>query len=199
MWFTDGRPYDGNWSDGRFDGTGTLSTAAYEYTANSPRAMPPYHRPRHHELQAKWRSTKELFKRNREGRGTMKWPSSIAYTGQWKDDKIKGFGKVTWLNGDWSEANWDGSFANIWAGEGQQGKDRARWHDKGKVYVGATKGWLRHGFGTLTTPDYKFEGNHETGIEMGASRLPSWPRRRSLIASMSMTNGWMTSCYHAVT
>jgi hypothetical protein len=172
MWFNDGRSYEGNWSARTFHGTGALRTARFEYIGDfskgkiTGQGTMSYIR---NGVYEGW-----FLNDKREGRGTMKWNSGITYTGEWKDDKIKGFGKVTWPNGDWWEANWDGSFNDIWEGKGQQGKGRACWHQKsngGKVYVGATKGGLRHGFGTLTTTEYKFEGNFTNGNRDGRFKV----------------------------
>ncbi|GIK07160.1 hypothetical protein Aspvir_002815 [Aspergillus viridinutans] len=172
MWFNGGNYYDGNWSYGRYHGTGVLKTATFEYTGDFAAGLVTGQGIMNYNDKGLYQGW--FLNGGRHGRGTMKWNNGIVYTGQWKTDAIKGFGKVTWPNGDWWEATWDGSFSSIWAGKGQQGKGRARWHDKrneGKVYVGATKGGLRHGFGTLTTLEYKFEGNFQDGRRDGRFKV----------------------------
>ncbi|RHZ58034.1 hypothetical protein CDV55_101482 [Aspergillus turcosus] len=161
MWFTSGNFYEGMC---RYHGKGTLRTATFEYTGDFSKGWITGQGTMNYKDKGEYRGW--FLKRKREGQGYMKWAGGITYNGQWKNDKIKGYGTVTWPNGDWWEARWEGSFTDIFAGKGQHGKGRARWHNKshqGIVYVGDTKDGLRHGFGTLTKPEYKYEGNFTKG------------------------------------
>ncbi|EAW19898.1 MORN repeat protein [Aspergillus fischeri NRRL 181] len=172
MWLTNGKYYNGTWSDGRYHGTGTLKTAEFEYTGSFSKGYITGEGTMTYKGKGVYQGW--FDKRRREGRGTMIWNNGIKYAGIWVDDKINGFGKVTWPNGDWFESNWNGAFSDIWVGKGQHGPGRAYWHwkgDGGDLYFGATMDRYRHGLGTLTTRDYKFEGNFRNGARHGTFKV----------------------------
>ncbi len=42
----------------------------------------------------------DIVNNKREGRGTQVWPDQSKYEGDWKDNKVWGYGKFSNINGD---------------------------------------------------------------------------------------------------
>lgn len=169
MWFDNGDYYEGAWSNGCYHGNGTLKTSAYEYDGVFSLGKITGQGKMSYKGDGVYEGW--LVDRKKQGMGTMSWPNGIRYTGQWDSDRINGDGKVTWPNGDWWEATWDGSPQEIWDATTQKGKGRTRWHSDGDIYEGPTKGEYRHGFGTLTTPERKYEGNFKDSNRDGKFKV----------------------------
>lgn len=150
--FTDGRKYEGNWVDGKYDGQG-------EYTwGNGEKYVGKF--------QCGLRSGKGIVIYNKGGR----------YNGQWKDDKKEGYGEYTFANGDKYAGNWVSGSRN---GKGIMScidgrKYDVEWKDDkkhgwgeftfsgGDKYVGEWKNGFRSGKGVQNYQiGSKFDGEWE--------------------------------------
>ncbi|KAF7164157.1 hypothetical protein CNMCM5623_008847 [Aspergillus felis] len=165
MWFNDGSSYIGAWSKGSFHGTGFFRTRTFDYNGEFANGKITGKGTKSYKQLGEYKGW--FINGKREGQGKMTWADGGTYDGQWINDKMDGAGKMTWPNGDWWQSTWRGTISETKAGKGQHGPGRAHWHNKPRhpevLYVGDTKDGLRHGLGTLTKPEHKYEGNFTNG------------------------------------
>ena len=145
----DGAVYEGNWSHGKRDGYGKMTTASGDVYEG-----PFVDGKRHGEGTYRWADgayyTGAWVENQRTGNGVMVYSSGSRYEGQFVNGKLHGTGTYTWTDG----ARYVGSYVDGL----RHGQGKMKYSD-GAVYEGNWAGGKRNGQGTMVYAN----GNRYTG------------------------------------
>jgi uncharacterized protein YodC (DUF2158 family) len=139
MTYVNGDVYEGNWSEGKRHGQGTMTYANKDfYTGNWHKGM------RHGEALSlingeavrQWENDKPKIEIKWD---VLNWDSGNSYEGWCKNGRPHGEGKKTYADGSWKKGEFEeGQFIS---GEGKI------IYESGDYYEGELKGLKRHGYG----------------------------------------------------
>jgi len=146
--------YKGEWQDGKRNGKGTFTWAAYGCFAggdtNICKDCIPIPCMDTDEYVGEWRDGKE------HGQGTYIYSDGDKYVGEWKDGKKNGQGTYTKddgrneYTGEWKSGDYHGKGTYIYS--------------EGDKYVGEFQDGFKHGFGTYTySSGSKYVGEYKQG------------------------------------
>ncbi len=105
-------------------------------------------------------------KDGKQGEFIIKFESGHLYEGNYQNNKMHGYGKMTWVSGqtyDTYQGNWE---KGIRRGYGKYT------FESGNVYEGNFENNTQHGYGKFTWADgHVYEGNWENGVQHGYGKM----------------------------